>query len=813
MNTLPLLLILAQWTALLALGWIAHSLLRQAHSRWRVILWRGVLCAGLLVPMMPFAPLHVFNVPINETSISPVEIPSTLPSASAANLTSTSHTIVPPPAQTVAVNNIVKNPTSQPSPRIAINIPWQKVILIAWALVAAFGAFRLVRLQWQLNSLMRHSRPANPALREQAREIQDRLGVKQPIDVRVSDSIISAFACGLSKPTILISQKLAGELPSGETSVLLAHEIAHFRRHDLFWCVGWRWMQALFWFHPLVWKIPAAHNLACEQESDRLASGQMPDRSAYPQLLARLALRVLALPDVESRLVLNGAALITKRLNHLQCEKAGNWNWKHSLAGFALVALLFILATGCQISQNPPPSANTPTNTKFKKVLVVVQDQDGKPVAGATLLPTGFRVKGIHSPDAYGWRANDSGPAEKAVTDNDGKAWLKYPVMGIPEEKELTGEIIFKLSHPGFTPVFNQGYSVDTPEPPIQLAQAAHMKISGYFGADRQPVTDVIAVIKPDDETNSENGTLLYHQLSSGSHLIQLMGRLPSGEIVYSDATPFTAAAGQPDKLELEMKPGIRLEGRIDNTVPRPVQNGRVMVSMRPPQYPVSDVIEDFYAADDKYGGYNARQFWHSYRPINADGTFVFESVPPGEADVVVLGDGFASQTTGQLHNRIHGMLSTNGPTMVIPQAFPLTAPATQIEIQTEPTATLEFTARTKSGQPIAGVWVGMYPSAFRMWGPFGWNKNSSEEPFRQIPQLSNLDFSGKTDGNGRLVMSNLPAETRGFEVDDPNYQVPLQDPKGWRDRHVRATFAPGETNVMNMVMEPKGSDYIGTAK
>jgi hypothetical protein len=282
---------------------------------------------------------------------------------------------------------------------------------------------------------------------------------------------------------------------------------------------------------------------------------------------------------------------------------------------------------------------------------------------------------------------------------------------------------------------------------------------------------------------------------------------------VYSDATAFTSVGGKSANLSLEMKPGIRLEGRIDDNVPRPVKNGRVMISVRAPQYPANDIIEDYYAHDDNYGGYMARVFWHSYRPINADGTFVFESVPPGEADIVVLGDGFVSQTVGKLHNRVNGIISTNSLTMTIPQAFPLTAPRTQIVVKTEPTATLEFSAVTKSGQPIEGIWVGMYPEVFRMWGPFAWKKDFSEEPFRQIPHLSDLDFSGKTDSNGKLVLANLPPEVRGLDIDSQDYQVPLQQPKSWRDRHVRARFSPGETNELHMVMERKGSDFIGTAR
>jgi hypothetical protein len=80
----------------------------------------------------------------------------------------------------------------------------------------------------------------------------------------------------------------------------------------------------------------------------------------------------------------------------------------------------------------------------------------------------------------------------------------------------------------------------------------------------------------------------------------------------------------------------------------------------------------------------------------------------------------------------------------------------------------------------------------------------------REIPPLADLIFSGKTDGNGKLVLNNIPAETRGIDIDHPKYQVPLQDVKGWRDRHVRATFSPGLTNELNLTMEPKGADFIG---
>ena len=162
-------------------------------------------------------------------------------------------------------------------------------------------------------------------------------------------------------------------------------------------------MKAVCWFHPLVWQVPTAHSLACEQEADRVASGQVADEDSYSRLLARLSLRVLALPAMETKLTLNGSSQIASRLNHLAQKGISAWNWRHTTAEFGLVGTLFLMTAGCDFSNSSSDTSNDPATVKFKEVAVVVQDEDGKPIEGATVLPDGFRVKGIHGADAYGW--------------------------------------------------------------------------------------------------------------------------------------------------------------------------------------------------------------------------------------------------------------------------------------------------------------------------------------------------------------------------------------------------------------------------
>ena len=594
---------------------------------------------------------------------------------------------------------------------------------------------------------------------------------------------------------------------------LLSHEIAHLRQHDLFWCVAWRWMKAVWWFHPLVWRVPAAHNLACEQEADRVASGQLAEPDSYSALLARLALRVLALPAVETKLTLNGSSQIARRLNHLEQKGIGAWSWRHSAAGIGLVGVLFLMTAGCEFSRTNPAGSRDSKPLEFKEVLVVVQDEDGQPIEGATVLPDGFRVKGIHSADGYSWNKKLFGPPVKATTDREGQAHVKYPVEAIPEEKEFTGKLIFSVSHPEFATVRPQEYSVDLPEKPIRLARGIPLEVSAYFGGDHQSVTELVPNLseeglRPEDWQKKENGKIAFHKLSPGGHLLQLMGRLPSGEIVYSEGFAFTAAKGKEYIFALEMKPGIRLEGRIDGQVPRPVKNGRVLISIRPKEFPAWLVPEDARELFDKYGDFSC---WKSYRTISEDGSFVFESVPPGEADVVVLGDGFVSKSTGQVQNRVAGKL-VDGPPIGIPQPFALAAPITRIKIVTEPTATLELTAKTKQGTPVAGASIYLSPNVMRMGGIFGVMRSSSEEPFRSLAPLPNLYFAS-TDTNGVAVIRNVPAFTDFMGATHPQFQVPLQEPRGIRNRFIRVKFTPGTTNKFELILEPKGKDFIGNSR
>jgi beta-lactamase regulating signal transducer with metallopeptidase domain len=342
----PVFIFLCKWTVLLALGWTAHGLLRSRDARWRLILWRSVLCFGLALPLLQFFPMPAVQVPVNKVA-QMVSETITLPApALPASAPAASHLA---PATSDVQNPSLIHAMYDQGADFFPTLSWSDILIAIWIVGALFGAIRLLRFLDQLAAIRRAAVPASPAVQELTAEVLRRWQISGSVLVLVSDSAVSPFAFGIFRPAIMLPAKMAQSLSSEEMAALLGHEVAHLRRCDLWWCVGWRWMKAIFWFHPLIWKLPDVHSLACEEEADRLASSYLTSRASYARLLAQLTLRVLALPELETQLVVNGTAQITHRLQRL-AKDLRPWNRKQTVGACFLVLAMGLVSVGCDVN-------------------------------------------------------------------------------------------------------------------------------------------------------------------------------------------------------------------------------------------------------------------------------------------------------------------------------------------------------------------------------------------------------------------------------------------------------------------------------
>lgn len=823
--TSPLAVYLLQWTLLLGLAWTVSALLSRRHPRWRLILWRGVLGLGLLLPLAQLVP-----APRLEIARPPAAAPS-VPRAGSAVPAPVAAAKAPPapmrPADRAALPDTPPAPVTPTQPPAEPGRSWIHWFGLVWFLGAAWEGLRLHRLQCRLRRVISATTVAAPGVQELAATLATALDLRRPAVVRVSDDVTAPFLAGIVRPVVVIPRQFLNELSAVEITTLLTHEFAHQRGHDLAWTLAWRGVRAAFWFHPLVWRVPAVHLLACEEEADRLAAARTAAGTDYAQVLAQLALRVLQAPVLDSRLTLHASSHLVHRLQQLARAPWRRWRLRHSLAGGGALFGLLVLTAGWQFAQEKAPTAAplspaTPVapatrprpNIETKTVVVRVQDERGAPVEGVTIRTHSLRATGPLQGSSYGWNSQMHGPMSEVKTDTNGEAVVTYPVALIPEEKLLTGALIFTASHPDFSPLQVSSYKIDGTAAPVKLTRGNLLRVTGYFGAQHTRVHDLVPILRgaagdtsPTQWQGQDDGTFTWNRMAPGKHFLVLSGRLNSGEIVYSDGVPFDAEAGRPQVFDLELKAGTRVVGRLDAKVSRPVTQGWVQLSVHAeaantPRLSGGKPVR----ISDNTG------FWISYRPIAADGSFEFESVPHGEIKVVAYGDGFISSNGAEFRPVQNGSPAADWPTYPlgrgVPQTFPAVFPTTTIEIITEPVAELEVRV-TADGRPVSGANINLSPNMILM--PtgsriFGQVPSSSEARFRKLPELPRPRYHAVTDEAGFARLRGIPAFTSRLSVSHPHFEPPAR----LRDRDITLVLKPGVTTREHVMVQPRGRDPIG---
>src|SRR5208283_897201 len=149
----PVFEILWKWTVLLALGWVAHGLLRARDARWRLILWRGVFCFGLALPLIQFLPLPVFQIPVHDFArIAPATTGVTAPSLVEDTVPQSTAQPVVSMAVETAKDGAAADWVPRPPGSLLSALPLNGMLITIWAAGALCGALRLARFMIQLST-------------------------------------------------------------------------------------------------------------------------------------------------------------------------------------------------------------------------------------------------------------------------------------------------------------------------------------------------------------------------------------------------------------------------------------------------------------------------------------------------------------------------------------------------------------------------------------------------------------------------------------------------------------------------------------
>ena len=134
-------------------------------------------------------------------------------------------------------------------------------ILTVW--VCGFVVIALIRFRtWlRIRAAVRSSTP---------------LEIPASVEVRSSPGLLEPGVVGLFQPLLLLPEGIIERLTPPQLDAVLAHELCHVRRRDNLTAAVHMIVEAVFWFHPLVWwigvQLVKERERACDEDVLRLGS-------------------------------------------------------------------------------------------------------------------------------------------------------------------------------------------------------------------------------------------------------------------------------------------------------------------------------------------------------------------------------------------------------------------------------------------------------------------------------------------------------------------------------------------------------------
>ena len=143
------------------------------------------------------------------------------------------------------------------------------------------------------------------------------------------------------RPVVLVPAALLTRLSPDLLEALLAHELAHVRRHDYLVNLLQGAVEALLFYHPVVWWL--SHRARAERElvADDMAAASLGDRHRVARALDALAsLQSRPDPFPELALAADGGSLVN-RIRHLVSPRRPTVQWKAAIPviGISLMCL------------------------------------------------------------------------------------------------------------------------------------------------------------------------------------------------------------------------------------------------------------------------------------------------------------------------------------------------------------------------------------------------------------------------------------------------------------------------------------------
>lgn len=714
------------------------------------------------------------------------------------------------------------------------------------------GALRLWRLKHR-------SQPAadGPLLDEFQQQCLE-LHLRRHVQFLVGSNECVPMAWGVFRRVVLVPSSIQ-DWPAEQRRSVLLHELGHVARRDCLvqWIV--ELIRCVYWFQPLiqvaVWRLHVERENACD---DLVLNSGVTSRQ-----YARYLLEVVSqcrLPRVACALgvAMSARSRIERRLRTLLDDsrnrrRPGTRQLVGTLVAAALLSLPISMLQATDQADSPgeepnpvvesandskteetptdaesadakaandnqsdaapaakpsPKSANIRLDITTPKTVRVV-DEDDKPIAGASV-----RV---------GWWEDSKDRmlgviiVDPPKTDEQGRATIQVPQGAVRAQISAQAE--------GFAASGTQ-YSL-AGEPTLQLKKGRVVRVrardeTGRLIPDAVPMLSRVRAF-PREFKASDNGVHVSPVVDLGRRWLRVIddGGAPDAPLRFSDLIDVTdpAAADEHGIINAVLHDGVRLEGRLDDSVPRPIKAG---------------IVELCIFDGQQHRIETAGWQWQDSTAVNPDGTFVFDSLPRGaHAQLFALVDGWQSTNPTETELRDYFVQHDAGEDSILDRAFqrpgiwprlvPLKQNVVDVTLPCQKTTSVDVRVVDPAGNPLEGATVTFNPNGYFLGGELfipgtEWSLSKMVRAAIQgagapLPQPDGFTWKSfirvQSDSDGIARVRNLPGvgsesykvEADGFVMPVHPTSTPGETPNSAM-RYAVIDRAPGETLRRTITME-----------
>jgi beta-lactamase regulating signal transducer with metallopeptidase domain len=661
-----------------------------------------------------------------------------------------------------------------------------------------------------------------------------RMGITRAVQIVQSSLVSVPLVAGYLRPLILLPACVVTGMTPEQLEAVLAHELAHVRRHDYLINALQVLAETVLYYHPAVWWISRRLRHARELCCDDLALRFIDDKATFARALLRLEELRQTVPGprlAAVSLAATGGRLSDRIRRLLPVGGAREQTARSSLAGTILLVTV-VLAGGLSLFAMPltgtgqgelatagaapkkteqpaaanaagnkdvadPPPDTTP-NVRTAEVggaaqnaadspqrAVTVVDENEQPVAGATV-QFQFMVSATdHAFLSDPVQTDNHGAARVAIPNSADRVWISVTAPGF-------GESTAQESASGSST--------------IALKRGRRIRVRAVDGQKRV-LNDAVPLLAGSriwgrEFKLTDNGVYQSPDVALARKWLRVACAQQKGPMLFSDPIDVsTAAPGKDGVHELTLRPGIRLEGRLDDSVPRPITEGYVEL-----------IIVEGEQGKLRYEGWD----WHDFAAVRPDGTFTFESLPGGgHAQLHVLVDGSIAKnrTRDELvaYLRNHKLVDEEQIEKVReqlehramwPHLVPLDRAQVAITIPCEPAAACDFLLLDPAGKPASDATVCFSPNGVFLYGGLfipGWESSQAllvdglrtgdlngtldgdlptphgREARRRTEWAKRWFLFAQPDAEGRVRIRNLPGGVReSFRVESKEWVLPV---------------------------------------